>query len=381
MTSYRNFHSLLTIVTIVSIFMIIASLASKTLSLSSVISYPNTSALQLSKNVSTFAGETDGNQDGSLANARFANLLGMCIDYGIDGDTIYVTDSINKNIRKITPSGNVTTLVSNLTYEPTLIVIDPKTKNLFFCESEGGEDSGNVVQRICKRTPEGIITTFAGSTGGYVNGQGTSAKFYQISGIAIAEDGTLFVSDLFNHVIRKVTSTGLVSTFAGTGVPGNLNASTPLQATFYAPAGIMLTKEGDIIVTDFINNNVRKISKNGIVTTIAGYTGATSLGEYNSEESARYVDGNGSSARFKGIALGAIDKDGNIVVNDAFNYRIRLIKLNGDVSTIAGSGVQGYADGNGTSAQFASLTGIALGNSSNYILVSDPLNKRIRKIV
>jgi len=209
------------------------------------------------------------------------------------------------------------------------------------------------------------VATFAGSgVGGATDGAGKSASFRFPQGLATDKDGNVYVADGENHEIRKITPAGVVTTIAGTGTPGALNGPA-LSASFYFPSAVAIDAAGNLYVADRYNYEIRKISTNGVVTTLAG---STTNGVNN---------GKGAAASFNDPVGLAIDKAGNLYVTD--NNQIRKVSPDGTVTTFAGSGVQGYKDGKGTDAQFAHPYGITIDAADNLI-VADHINSRIRKI-
>src|ERR1041385_4879612 len=182
------------------------------------------------------------------------------------------------------------------------------------------------------------VVTVAGSTagGGYQDGVGTNARFSYPHGVAVDSQGNVFVSDRGNHVIRKITPAGVVSTFAGQpGVIGSADGAGS-QASFYHPAGLAMDSSDNLIVADSWNHTIRLITPNGVVSTLAG-----TAGKFGS------TDGNGTAARFAYPQGVAVDQSGFIYVADTSNHTIRRIAgINQTVTTFAGlAGVGGSDDG------------------------------------
>ena len=240
-------------------------------------------------------------------------------------------------------------------------------------------DSGN--STIRKITPEGAVTTLAGAAGqpGHSDGKGAAARFYWPFGIAVTGSGTVYVGEPVNDIIRKITPDGVVTTLAGQVLSdGNLTGeaqATPsidgqgTAATFDFPHGLALDAAGNLLVADTGNNLIRKVSPDGIVSTVAGLTLVRG-----------HADGSTATATlFHPTAL-TVDGSGTIYVADTLNEAIRRITPAGAVTTLAGTAWQpGSADGTGAGATFNHPSGIAVDPSGN-LFVADTLNDTIRKI-
>jgi sugar lactone lactonase YvrE len=222
-----------------------------------------------------------------------------------------------------------------------------------------------------------IATTLAGNPAGdsygtalgmgYADGTGEDARFGEPRGLAIDLSGNIIVGDFYNNRIRKVTPAGVVTTLAGSGLSA-FSDGTGDDASFYQPYGVAVDLSGNIIVADGGNRRIRNITNpGGVVTTLAG----------GSQGSA---DGIGTGASFyEPIGL-AIDKSGKVIVADFKNNRIRRItNPGGVVTTLAGSGTGTLVDGTGTGASFFYPRGVAIDSGGN-IIVADTQNNRIRKI-
>ncbi len=213
----------------------------------------------------------------------------------------------------------------------------------------------------------GQTSTFAGSgTAGSTNGTGTGASFYEPIGTALDAAGNVYVADYANNLIRKITSAGVVTTLAGSGTAGFANG-TGTAASFYLPFGVAVDAIGNVYVADRSNNMVRMITPSGVVSTLAGSGTAGS------------ANGTGSAATFNQPLGVAVDAYGNVFVADYGNSLIREITPGGVVTTFAGSGAVGYADGTGTAAIFYNPSGLAFDPSGNLYVV-DHYNNMIRKI-
>jgi len=319
--------------------------------------------------VSVFAGGEEGFADGEGSAAWFKRPSGIAID---TAGNLYVADSLNNRIRKITPKGEVSTLAggergfvdgkgSAARFDwPNSIVIDA-VGNLYVADS--------LNNRIRMVTIEGEVSTLAGGERGLADGKGSTARFDTPLGIAMDAMGNLYVADTANDHIRKVTPEGDVSTFAGDkeGFFDRQGATAQLDG----PTGIAFDAAGNLYVVDTNNERIRKVTPEGEIGTLAG-------GEQG------FADGQGRSAQFFGPLGITIDVAGNLYVADALNNRIRKVTPKGEVSTLAGSGATGlgkgdFADGEGNIAQFNEPHGIAIDAAGNFY-VADTENNRIRKI-
>lgn len=265
-------------------------------------------------NVTTIAGSgVEGYADGIGTSAVFAAPKDICID---SQGNLYVVDFWNFKIRKITPAGVVTTFAGT-----TSGFADGAANIAKFSYLEGicidvqgniyVADGGN--NRIRKITPAGIISTVAGSTSGYQDGLGTSAKFEYPSGICVDSNNNLFICEAFGQKIRKINSLGIVSTIAGS-TPGYADGQGT-AAQFNMPTGICIDALGNLFVADSFNDRIRKITPLGYVTT---YTGSTS----------GYADGSLSEAQFDNPSGISIDSIGNIYIAEKDNDKIRKIETN-----------------------------------------------------
>lgn len=210
-------------------------------------------------------------------------------------------------------------------------------------------------------------TTIAGNgTYGSANGTGSQASFNGVSGVAIDKTGNVFVADFGNNLIRKISRTGEVVTFAGNGINASVDG-IGTAASFNAPYGLAVDKDGNIYVADSESSKIRKISPAGLVTTFAG------SGDLGS------VDGIGIAASFDHPYGLAVDNAGNVYVADTGNNKIRKITPSGVVTTLAGNGISGSNDGRGTTSSFNLPFGLTVSVSGD-VYVADSGNNRVRKI-
>lgn len=297
----------------------------------------------------------------SLEGQFTTTLLSTDLGYGgglaldASGNLYMIVDS---KIMKVSKTGEVTVLVDNgILYGPSGISVD-HLGNVFVSEEYN--------HRICKITPNGVISIFAGSgVPGSADGTGTSASFNYPQGLIVDTQGNLFVADYQNNKIRKITPSGIVTTFAGTGSTGSLNGPV-LSATFNRPISLAFDNSGNLYVGDELNFMVRKITKSGIVSTLAG------SGTFG------YAEGMGESAKFGFINSIIVDRLGNVYVADGSNCRIRQISASGIVSTFAGTGISSSEDGIGSMVSFDIPNGLCINPFGNVFYVLD-WNK-LRKI-
>ncbi|MDT3403602.1 DUF6443 domain-containing protein [Mucilaginibacter terrae] len=225
-------------------------------------------------------------------------------------------------------------------------------------------DTGN--DRIRKITTSGTVSTFAGSGTGYADGMGSGASFNHPSSISTDASGNVYVGDQTNNRIRQISPSGYVTTKAGNGYAGYADGAA-LSASFNIPIGTAMDASGTLYVADTWNHRIRKIAVNGTVSTVAG-TGATGM-----------TNGNAFSSSFNYPSAVAIGPSNTLYVLDRYNHAIRKIDASGNVSTFAGNGAQGSADGTGTSAQFYYPTGMVIDKQGN-LYVADEYNNRLRKV-
>ena len=333
------------------------------------ISLTNTGGIPDKTQVGTLAGNLNrGYADGIGGAAKFFNPKGIALD---GSGTVYVADATNNRIRKIDiATGAVTTFAGSGTQ--TFADGTGTGASFIFPSGVAVDGSGTVYvadlynHRIRKITAAGVVSTLAGNSAqGSTDGAGSAASFNSPTGIAVDVSGNIYVADMYNHRIRKITAAGVVSTLAGNGTPGRTDGAGT-AASFNIPAGIAVDVSGNIYVADTYNHLIRKITTAGVVSTLAGNGTSGS------------TDGVGTAARFDlptGIAL---DGGGNLFVTEHFGNRIRSITPAGVVSTLAGS-IIGFANATGLSAKFNKPYSAVIDGNGN-IYVADQTNNQIRII-
>lgn len=312
--------------------------------------------------VSTFAGTgMAGITNGSATTAQFYNPTYLTID---KSDNLYVSDYFNHAIRKITPSG----VVSTVTISTPLLVRFPTGIAI----NDAGviyvaHTNNNGIQFISKIATNGTLTTLAGGlSNGYANGTGTAAKFWGIRGITLDTSGNVYASDVNNYRIRKISPTGVVTSIAGDGAFGPKNGIDSL-AQFAILNDIARDSKGSLFITELEGYGLRKWGTNRQVSTYVG-----TLNSYSSPLDGYRLSVKPTSPR--GVFVDAAD---NLFFTD--NLKVRTVSLDGMVTTLAGS-IRGYQDGPGATAQFSDgLQGIVTDKQGN-IFVADAGNQVIRKI-
>jgi len=292
-----------------------------------------------------------GNGTAGLVNASGTGAeLNLPVDVAVDiSGNLYISEKGNNVIRKVAPGGSVITFAGDGTagYKegtgtaaefngPEGLILDD-VGNLYVSDSQN-----NVIRRI---TPAGVVSTYAGNGSlGHVDGSATTAEFAEPNGLAIDKARNIYVADFFNNVIRKISATGAVTTYAGSGLAGKVDGPAA-SASFHNPSGITIDGSGNLYVAEASNNDVREIMPGGQVSTFATVT---------------------------------IDGSGNLYAS-CNNNTIQKIASDGTVSTYAGDGVPGYSDTSLLLSEFNAPAGV-ISNSQGVLIVADYNNNRIRVV-
>ena len=331
--------------------------------------------------ITTIAGNGTGGYsgDGGAATAAKLNLpTGVAID-GLGN--IYIADNVNNRIRKVNNSGIITTIAGNGSigysgdgglattaklYSPTGIAID-SIGNIYIADQYN--------QRIRKVNTSGIISTIAGNgTAGFSGdgGDATAAKFCYPTDVAIDVFGNVYIVDQYNARVRKVNSSGIITTFAGSGFGGySGDGGAATAAELMLPRSIATDRSGNVYIADFHNNNIRKVNSSGIISTIAG----NGIGGYSGD------GGDATSAEINKPYGVTIDGRNNIYIADYGNNRVRKVSSSGVISTVAGIGTGSFSGDGGaaTSAELDSPSYVTSDESGN-VYIADNYNNRIRRL-
>ena len=317
-------------------------------------------------------GQTGTGSDAVTAtNSPLLSPAGVTADSA--GDVIFAEVG-NSRVRIVTSNGIINTLAgvvgggfggdgatatNALLSSPSAVTFDT-SGNLYIADTWNN--------RIRKVDTNGIIITIAGTNGGAFGGDGgpaVLAHLYSPTGVAADNFGNLFIADSNNNRIRKVDTNGIITTVAGTNSPGGLpgfagDGGPAVSALIYSPNGLAVDGFGNLYISDYGNWRIRKVDQNGIITTVAG----TGISGYSGDFGAAT---NANISRPEGVA---VDAYGDVFIADYYNYRIRMVDINGTISTVAGNGSSGYSGGGGvaTNAGISYPTGVGLDAYGNPYL-------------
>ncbi len=329
--------------------------------------------------VTTLAGSPGvaGYVNGTGSHALFLSPKAMSTD---SNGNVYTVDSFCGTLRKITPQGKVSTVAGPTPAmgcafgsadgtgsaarfnSPSGTAVD-KAGNIYVA------DSGNCTLR--KVTPAGVVTTVAGSPSvcSPVDGPKSVARLGPLAGVAVSTAGDLYVTSWYDCTVRKVTQAGDVTTVAGVYGSCYETDGVGTAARLNNPSGIAADEFGNFYIADETGCTIRKMTASGVVTTLAGMAGSCGA-----------ADGTGGAAQFNVPSWTAVDTAGNVYVSDYLNFTVRQVTPAGAVTTLAGlAGTEGSADGTGSVARFNHPDGVAV-DGSRTVYVADRENDTVRKI-
>jgi uncharacterized protein (TIGR03437 family) len=332
-------------------------------------------------NIATIAGDSFPSYQGDAGLAIAAELHGP-EDVAVDSSgNIYIADTQNAYIRKVTTDGNINFIAGDGSigftgdggYATSADLIAPfalavdSSGNVYFAENGDSR-----IRRIDAKSLD--ISTVAGNGTPGFSGDGstaTNAEMNSPTGLAIDSTGSLYIADSLNCRIRKVAS-GNISTFAGNGTFSYSGDGRPaIQAQLNTPQGVAADAAGNLYIADTLNNVVRKVSPNGTISNYAGNGGAGNSGDGSAATSAQLHGPQGLAA----------DTFGNLYIADTMNAKVRKVSASGVIATVAGSGTPG-SGGDGGAAASAQLNlpiGVAVDSSGN-LYIADFGNSRVRKV-
>ncbi len=336
--------------------------------------------------VMTIAGQANhfGSMDGLGTNASFSAPDGIAVDAMTN---IYVADSFNETIRKLTFLGTnwMVSTLAGLAGAQGFADGTNTTARFSLPAGVALDASGNIVvadvnnnnlRLITQAGTNSVVTTLAGVGPGSADGPGSVARFWLTTGVAVDKAGTLYVADFENETIRRITTNDVVSTIAGLAGSSGSADGTNADARFHGPFDVAVDSQGNLYVTDTYNNAIRKVAPAGtnwVVTTLAGNPGLPPAEH----------DGTETNAFFDSPACIAVDAGTNLYVTDSSGQTIRevsLVNTNWVVTTIAGVPFTfGYSNALGTNALFLYPHGIVVDAATN-LYVADTENNVIRKL-
>jgi uncharacterized protein (TIGR03437 family) len=329
-------------------------------------------------NITTVAGSFPGSS-GDPGPAASALLAYPSRAFAAPNGDLYIADSANNRLRRINATGSIATIAGTGMAGSSGDNGAGVTAQLSFPRDVAVDVNGNIYiadtnnMRVRRVTPQGIISTVAG-TGAFGfqgdEGPAASAALAAPRGVAVDAVGTLYIADTLNHRIRKVTSDGRITTLAGGNTPGFAGDSGTGQfARLNTPSSVAVDGQGNVYVADTGNHRIRRISSQGIITTIAGGPTNGFSGD----------NGPAAAALLNAPQSVAVDAAGNVYIADTDNQRIRRINTQGIITTVAGSDPAAGDGGLAVAARLLLPSGIAADSAGN-IYIADSGNNRVRRV-
>ncbi len=331
--------------------------------------------------ITTIAGNgiaSGSGDDGPATEATLNTPAALAVD---PMGNVYIADAFNHRIRQIAPDGAITTIAGTGEAGVTGdggVAVDARLRSPLGIAIDG-EGSIYIADtynhRIRKVTPDGVISTIAGTGESGFGGDGgpaTQAALAYPTSVAVAADGAIYIADTRNHRVRKLAADGTLTTVAGTGAAGFSGDGGPATiARLNSPRGVAVSSDGKLYIVDRENRRIRMVDTDGLITTIAG-TGSSG---FNGDR------GDATLATLRAPYGVAVDSRGNLFIADTFNHRVRKVTPDGNLDTVAGSDRFGFS-GDGWAAGFATLhypLGVAVDIAGN-LYIADSINHRIRKV-
>ena len=314
---------------------------------------------------------------GAATSAQFALPSGVSVD--ISGN-VYIADTNNYRIRMVNSAGIITTFAGTGDGGSSGDGGAATSATLFGPRGVSVDISGNVYiadswnNMIRMVTSTGIITTIAGTGTRGSSGDGgaaTSAQLYWPYGVSVDISGNVYIADYRINKIRMVNSAGIITAFAGTGDGGSSgDGGAATSAQLYGPQGVSVDISGNVYIADYYNNKIRMVNSTGIITTFAGTGDSGSSGDGGAATSAQLNQAFGVS----------VDISGNVYIADSANHKIRMVNSTGIITTIAGGayGISGDVSA-ATSAQLYYPSGVSVDISGN-VYITDTGNNKVRKL-
>ena len=327
--------------------------------------------------ITTVAGNGAKGLSGDGGQAIYATVTPFSVALDPSGN-LFVADVNNHRIRKVDTNGIITTVAGNGTtnysgdgglaiyagLHPAAVTVDA-SGNLFTVDYYS--------QHIRKVDTNGTITTVVGNgTNGFSGdgGMAPNASLSRPADVTVDASGNLFIADQNNNRIRKVSTNGIITTVAGDGGAGySGDGGAATNASLLIPEGVTVDAAGNLFIADTGNNRIRKVDTNGIITTVAGGGGGSDINAATN-----------ASLLFPGGV--AVDADGNFFIADSGRWLVRKVDAHGIITTVAGNGSPGFS-GDGGAATNASLGGPSsvTTDAAGNLFISDPGNNRIRKVI